>query len=360
MSARQRGVNLLVVAAAATCTIAALEAGARLVTPPAVPRVAMYRPAGDVGYELAPGYRGTGVCNEPVRINAHGMRGGEIGPKPPGVKRVLVLGDSFVFGVGLTEEESFPSALARALRGATDADIEVLNAGVPGYNLFQEVRVLERRAAAFAPDAIVLGFVENDLYNVDDSDLVAAPDGTLAQRPGSFQPSAVVNPFAALAGPWAWLQLHSAAFRTASTVAVRRRLALHGDEELVALAARLARGSDLPARLLRGDDDPETIPRWNAVRHELEAASAAARALGAPLVVVLLPRPQQLYTPVLCGGFARIAAAAAAAGLSVVDPTPALAAVPNRVGLYLFPVDHHMNARGYELVAAATAQALNR
>jgi lysophospholipase L1-like esterase len=318
----------------------------------------MYRPSGDLVYELAPGYRGTGVRNEPVRINTQGMRGDEIAPKRPATKRILVLGDSFVFGVGLREEESFPAALARASHGRTDAAVEVLNGGVPGYNLFQEVRVLARRAAALAPDAIVLAFVENDLYNLDGGDFVAGPDGTLAPRPGAFQPSAVVNPFAALAGPWAWLQLHSAAFRTVTTAFLRRRLAIHGDDELAALAARLAQAPDLPARLLRGEDDPETIPRWAAARDEFEAAATAAHALGAPLVVVLLPRPQQLYAPVLRGGFARIAEAARAAGLVVVDPTPALAGAPNRLALYLFPTDHHMSAQGYALVAAVTAPAL--
>src|SRR5262249_47038264 len=154
------------------------------------------------------------------------------------------------------EDQTFPAALARALASSAGGSgtaahgaaagpqgepptsepparnqVEVLNAGVPGYNLYQERRFITGRAVALAPDAIVLVLIENDLDNVDGSDLVAAPDGTLERRPGSYVPDVNVNPFAALSGPWLWLQLHSVAFREASFAAIRTRLAHDGDRE---------------------------------------------------------------------------------------------------------------------------------
>ena len=354
---------------AACATVGLLEAGARLVFPGTATRLAMYRPQADVVYELVPSFRGVGPRGEQVRIDAAGLRGADFARKRAGSMRVLMVGDSFTFGLGVSEEESLPGALGRVLeaaRGAPSASaqtptgpgaprIEVLNAGVPGYNLFQERRFIDRRAAELEPDVIVLVTIENDLYNVDGSDFVALDDGTLAWRPGSFQPDINVNPFAALSGPWLWLQLHSVAFREASFRAIRARLELQGDRELAARARASETSSDLPSRLLRAEDDDDTRPRWRAAENELRAATANAARLGAPLVVVLFPRPEQLFSERLRAGFARLATIARAAGARVVDPSPGMARAPDRIGLYLFPGDHHPGPRGYDLVAAAVA-----
>lgn len=339
--------------------VAVLEIGARALTPPAVSRMTMFRPAPDVGYELIPGWKGRGPGHERIRINAAGLRGREIDGKTPETIRMVVIGDSFTFGLGVDEDDTLPMALDRALAAALGSGtVEVLNGGVPGYNLYQESRVLAARAATLAPDVIGLGFVENDLYNLDGGDFVAGPNGALLPRDGAFQAAITHNPFAALSGPWLWLQLHSAAFRLGSMWAIHRGLAVHGDADLMALVSRNERATDLPTRLLRGDDDDITAAHWEAAGRGLRSAAAAARQIGVPLVLVLLPRPEQLYAPRLRGGFARMARAAAEAGILVVDPAPRLAEDPDRVGLYLFPVDHHPSARCYDRIAAITAEAV--
>ncbi len=370
MNRTSLSVNLALAIGAACSTIALLEIGARAIFPSAAPPLGMYRAQADVVYELVPSFRGTGPRGEMVRINAAGLRGPELGRKREGWVRVFTVGDSFTFGLGVSEEESLPSALLRALgaaerapegepprppQGATSLRIEMLNAGVPGYNLFQERRLVDHQAAELQADAVVLVLIENDLYNVDGSDFVARDDGTLVWRPGSFQPDVNVNPFAALSGPGLWLQRHSVAFREASFHAIRARLMLEGDRELEARARAAEISSDLPSRLLRGEEDADTRPRWSAAEAELRAVTATANILGAPLVVVLFPRPEQLYSERLRGGFARLAAMAAACGARVVDPSALMARVPDRIGLYLFPADHHPGPRGYALMAGAVA-----
>jgi hypothetical protein len=283
------------------------------------------------------------------------------------------VGDSFTFGLGVEEDGTFPAALASALAmgdseahgsasgdapGASGASFEVLNGGVPGYNLFQERRWIERLAPALRVDAVVLVLIENDLYNLDGSDLVAAPDGTLVRRPGSYQPDVNVNPFAALSGPWLWLQLNSVAFREASFRAIRARLAVNGDRELAARAAESERARDLSSRLLRGDDDPDTRPRFDRAAIEIRHAVEATRTLAAPLLVVLFPRPEQLFAKRLRDGFERLHAMAISSGALVVDPSEELAAAPDRISLYLFPGDHHPSPRGYALAARTVAPLL--
>jgi lysophospholipase L1-like esterase len=342
--------------AATLLTLGILELGARALGPLAIPRTTMYRPAPEVVYELIPGWQGRGPLREHIRINRAGLRGSEIDAKRAGIFRIVAFGDSFTFGIGVEEDDTFPVALGRALGG--DDDVEVLNGSVPGYNLFQETRALAARAAAFEPDLIVLGFVENDLYNLDGSDFVAEPDGGLVPRIDAFQAAVTLNPFAALSGPWLWLQMHSAGFRAASMWAIRRRLAVGGDADLTALARQAEASSELPTRLLRGDDDRMTASRWHAADRELRSAAATARRIGAPLVLVLLPRPEQLYSIRLRGGFARVAKSAEQAGILVVDPAPLLAEDHDRVGLFLFPADHHPSPRCYARIAQIAAQAL--
>ncbi len=76
--------------------------------------------------------------------------------------RVLALGDSCTFGVGVEDEETWPAQLSRLLRGG-EVDAEVINAGVPGYTAFQGKRFLETRGLALEPDLVLVAFGFNDI-----------------------------------------------------------------------------------------------------------------------------------------------------------------------------------------------------
>ncbi len=90
--------------------------------------------------------------------NSHGYRSPEHTlAKPAGVRRVAVLGDSFVDGSEVGDEELLTWRLQQALPG-----VEVINLGVYGYSTAQEAITLERTAFAFEPDLVVLLTVPND------------------------------------------------------------------------------------------------------------------------------------------------------------------------------------------------------
>jgi hypothetical protein len=82
--------------------------------------------------------------------------------KPKGTKRILILGDSDVFGTGVAEKWRFSNILQRAL----GEKVEVLNTGVPGWGPDQELLYYERFARKLEPDVVVVTLtLANDVIN---------------------------------------------------------------------------------------------------------------------------------------------------------------------------------------------------
>jgi D-alanyl-lipoteichoic acid acyltransferase DltB (MBOAT superfamily) len=79
--------------------------------------------------------------------------------KAPGTLRVALLGPSHVMGNGVADGATFEALveerLNREFTRGPYARIEILNFGVDGYALPQQVAILEERVLAFAPDVVV-------------------------------------------------------------------------------------------------------------------------------------------------------------------------------------------------------------
>lgn len=93
------------------------------------------------------------------RYNSLRFRDAEFAPKRPGVRRVLVLGDSFTEGEGVKEPDTYARVLEARLRSS--GDWEVRNCGRRGadfpllFQIFEDV-------LRFEPDVVVYGMVLND------------------------------------------------------------------------------------------------------------------------------------------------------------------------------------------------------
>jgi lysophospholipase L1-like esterase len=119
------------------------------------------------------------------RTNHAGFRGPEWSvARRPGRHRVLVLGDSFAWGHGVSAGQAFPELLERML-----PNTEVINLGVPGFNLRTELRCYYRNGAQYAPDVVVVALCQNDICEVD-------PPGT-----ARFSPAGIASPPDSSAGP---------------------------------------------------------------------------------------------------------------------------------------------------------------
>jgi lysophospholipase L1-like esterase len=118
----------------------------------------------ELGWKLKP--NAEDVWGEvPVKINGKGFIGPELDyTKPPGVKRILYLGDSVTFGYRLKDyRQSFPFRTEPLLERKLACEIETINAGIGGYSPWQEHILLSTEGVKYEPDLIVVCFVLNDV-----------------------------------------------------------------------------------------------------------------------------------------------------------------------------------------------------
>lgn len=87
-------------------------------------------------------------------LNQHGSLTVE---KPAGTFRIVTLGDSFTFGVNVDTAENYPSKLQLLLdtQCKEDANFEVINLGVGGYDFQYAINRLQKRGIKYDPDIVV-------------------------------------------------------------------------------------------------------------------------------------------------------------------------------------------------------------
>lgn len=152
-----RAVALL---AAPLLALALVEGGMRLYLDART--ATMFMPDPDYNWTLVPNL--DNYLNEPggerVTTNSHGWRGQELPrAKAVGELRVLLLGDSSAYGLGVKEADSFIMVLERALQGGAPVrPVRGINAACPGYTTHQGLKRLAESAAMVQPDLVLVAF----------------------------------------------------------------------------------------------------------------------------------------------------------------------------------------------------------
>ena len=92
------------------------------------------------------------------------LRGPAVPGAPlPGVRRIVVVGDSFTFGDGVAEGRTLPAQLGAEL----GERYEVLNCGQAGSNLGGYVEILERVLPRYTPSRVLVVCIPNDVHVPD-------------------------------------------------------------------------------------------------------------------------------------------------------------------------------------------------
>jgi lysophospholipase L1-like esterase len=103
-----------------------------------------------------PGHLESGLTIEASGLRATGTFHGDSGQPP-----ILAVGDSFTFGEALSDQETWPAALQHLLSR------RVLNGGTSGYGFDQIVLRAERLLSLCRPAAIVAAFIADDIRRTE-------------------------------------------------------------------------------------------------------------------------------------------------------------------------------------------------
>jgi len=109
-------------------------------------------------------YKYKPVKTETLAINSFGYRGDEIKPKEKDEFRIVLFGDSRIFGILLADENTIPAALEKDLRETFPGkNIKVLNFGVEGLTLQRTADAAKHYYKELEPDIILLYSGANDI-----------------------------------------------------------------------------------------------------------------------------------------------------------------------------------------------------
>ncbi len=103
--------------------------------------------------------------------NSHGFRDREYAAeKPANTLRMALLGGSIEMGSGVHDEQTFENLAEDALNGPKpllgDRRVEILNFAVSSFHLFQDVAMLEEKAAPFQPDVVLLAVHPKETFRI--------------------------------------------------------------------------------------------------------------------------------------------------------------------------------------------------
>ena len=115
-----------------------------------------------LGWKNLPGQEGrfiTEDSNVLIKINDEGFRDKSYTYQPPpGGLRLLVLGDSIVWGWGVEQKQIFTEIIEK-----NHPNLEVINMGVSGYSTDQEYLLLKEVGLKYHPHLILLMFFDDDI-----------------------------------------------------------------------------------------------------------------------------------------------------------------------------------------------------
>ena len=304
-----------------------------------------------LGKRLVPGFAGehTGVQ---ISVNSHGMRDREYdATKPPGSLRILALGDSWTFGVGMNNEDTWPKRL-ESLLTSPERPVAVMNTGVSGYETYHEAFYYKELAPEFQHDLVLVG-----IYPVND---VHAKDRKYARYRRLYNISPLLLQIYRYPKHLYISQLYNN-WREARKY--RRREEFYAKQDAAAgVAAGPNKGHFAPGEEDWAELYTDRFSGWRTMQESFRSIGETAQRAGVPGVAILFPDLRDLAR---YHGYSHpkveplLRSAIESAGLVFIDLEADFAPFAGREpDISGFVGGTHPNAKGYDLIAHAVAREL--
>jgi len=196
VSTRERLGRVLLAVASIAVTLAVLEAALRVARRFRPPGYEADEQARYTEYDPLLGWRKRPLASVTYRrreytvevaINRLGLRDVDRDyVAPPGVCRVLALGDSFVEGYTVALPQTVGQVLEASLR-RDGRRVEVLNAGTSGYSTDQEYLFYLTEGVRYSPRVVLLFFYYNDVLYNDRDHFAKQPKPLFADHDGRLE-----------------------------------------------------------------------------------------------------------------------------------------------------------------------------
>lgn len=145
-----------------------------------------------------------------IQTNSKGIRADEEIPyqKPNGIKRIVLLGDSFGIGYGVNLEDTFSNQMKKFLE-ETGITCEIVNLSVSGHGTAEQLITLREQGLQYQPDLIVLAWHGSDLADNIRSNLFQLKNGRLVRKNRIYLPGVKTREFLFQFAVYRWMAEHS-------------------------------------------------------------------------------------------------------------------------------------------------------
>ncbi|HOE65423.1 MAG TPA: SGNH/GDSL hydrolase family protein [Candidatus Hydrogenedentes bacterium] len=250
-----------------------------------------------------------------IKTNSFGFRDREYSlTKPPGVYRIVTLGDSMTMGWGVPLDKTYAKVLEQRWNDA-GRRIEVINLGIGNYNSVMETALFQKKGLPLQPDMVIVGYYVNDA-----------------------EPTPVFSRWGRA------IRAHTYLGAVIFDIHARIRAFLDPRFDCGAYYQALYRNG---------------APALESNRKALETLIDLCREKGISLLLVNIPDIRDLANPELQVGGRFLREVAATANAPFLDLWDALQGHPPS-DLWVSPSDPHLNALGHALAAAAIFEKTER
>lgn len=337
---RAIGINVILLILSSSVGLALTEGLLVFLVPPPIvwldPQESYYFDP-TIGHRLVPRQHSY-THSFPVVTNSYGLRDHEFSAVPgSGVVRILCLGDSLTFGDGVAAEDTYAKQLEARLGREDKIKYEVINAGVPSYDTWQEVAYFEKWGGKLKPNTVVIGFYANDV--VPKPERIEVPltgDGTLRRQGfGGVLPDFVVH------------------------LLKRSRLLLFLRDRVGKISNLISPSVQIlhQQSLLEGTENNFTERGWEEVDASLKKMVILKKEQGFDLLLVIFPMAEQLLREYPRAQYqARVEAIASKYGIPSIDLLDSFKQEFKGFGSMFIEWDGHPGPNAYRIAAEEIAR----